>query len=113
MTTPEGRAAARREVLDLLDLHIDLHDLPRHLARQFGEWRERMETRYRAAPLRVQSRLQQLQSQRSDLAGRLAQLRASVVGAVERTSAHATTTEPGEEPPGEPAPATDGERAGA
>jgi acetyl-CoA carboxylase carboxyl transferase subunit beta len=79
MTTAEGRAAARREALDLLDLQ----DLPRHLARSLGEWRERLELRYRATPLRVRPLLP---VSRAEIAGRIATLRANVAGAVGRVA---------------------------
>ena len=71
MTTPEGLAATRREALELLDLH----DLPRHLTRSIAEWRDRLETRYRAAPRLGRP---QLHLPRPDLAGRLSTLRANV-----------------------------------
>jgi hypothetical protein len=80
MTTPEARAAMRREALALLDIH----DLPRHLARSIGEWRDRLETRYRAAPRLTRPHLH---LPRPDLAGRLSTLRANVAGGLGRVDA--------------------------
>jgi enoyl-CoA hydratase/carnithine racemase len=71
MSTPDGVAAARREALAMLDLH----DLPRHLARSIGEWRERLEARYRGAPRLTRP---QLHFPRADLAARLSTIRANV-----------------------------------
>lgn len=67
-TTPEGRAATRREVLDL-------EELQRNLARSIGEWRERWEHRARLNPRR---QLASLHLRRPDLSGRLAALRGHV-----------------------------------
>jgi acetyl-CoA carboxylase carboxyl transferase subunit beta len=71
ISTPEGIAAARREALAMLDLH----ELPRHLARSIGEWRDRLEARYRTAP---RLNRPQLHIPRTDLAARLETIRASV-----------------------------------
>jgi enoyl-CoA hydratase/carnithine racemase len=79
MATPEARAATRGEAIALLELH----DLPRHLARSLGEWRERLESRYRDATRRGRP---QLHLPRPELASRIATLRANVAGAVARST---------------------------
>jgi hypothetical protein len=67
--TPEGRAATRREVVDLQELH-------RNLARSLGEWRDRWEARLRLAELRARSPLGSLHAPRTELGARLAARRA-------------------------------------
>jgi hypothetical protein len=79
MATPEARAATHGEAIALLELH----DLPRHLARSLGEWRERLESRYRDAARRGRP---QLHLPRPELASRIATLRANVAGAVARST---------------------------
>lgn len=64
-STPEGRAATRREVLDL-------QDLQRNLARSFAEWRDRWEERSRFSHRRGR---QPFHLPRPDLAGRIAAFR--------------------------------------
>jgi acetyl-CoA carboxylase carboxyl transferase subunit beta len=86
MTTPEARAETRQEAIAL----HDLQELPRHLARSIGDWRERLETRYRDAARRGRP---QLHLSRPHLASRIAVLRANVAAAVARPA-----------PGGEPAP---------
>ena len=64
-TTPEGRAAAKREV-------IHLQELQRNLARSLGEWRERWEERSRRNQWRTRP---QFHLPKPDLAGRIASIR--------------------------------------
>jgi acetyl-CoA carboxylase carboxyl transferase subunit beta len=97
-TTPEARAATHGEAIALLELH----DLPRHLARSLGEWRERLESRYRDAARRGRP---QLHLSRPELANRIAALRANVAGAVARSplgAENAPTAVLERDPPAEP-----------
>ena len=64
-TTPEGRAAAKREV-------IHLQELQRNLSRSLTDWRERWEERSRRNQWRGRP---QFHLPRPDLAGRIASLR--------------------------------------
>jgi enoyl-CoA hydratase/carnithine racemase len=95
-TTPEARDATRGEAIALLELH----DLPRHLARSLGEWRERLETRYRDATRRGRP---QLHLSRPELATRIATLRANVAGAVARSPLGSEVPVPSEPPQDAPA----------